>query len=125
MLSYRLRSEGFIRWIDSPAYGTKMPRAKPSDVEDTPAAIPPSSEQRAIAAFLDRETAKIEVLVAKVREAIDRMKEFRTALISATVTGKIDVRPLAEAPARGASSAAGGSGQAGAEASLDNTQLTK
>ena len=52
----------------------------------------PPREQRAIAAFLDRETARIDVLVAKVREAIHRLKELRTALISAAVTGKIDVR---------------------------------
>ena len=48
-----------------------------------------------VAHFLDRETAKIDVLVAKVRDAIDRLKEFRTALTSAAVTGKIDVRELA------------------------------
>jgi restriction endonuclease S subunit len=51
-------------------------------------------EQRAIAAFLDRETAKIDALIAKVREAIERLKEYRTALISAAVTGKIDVREV-------------------------------
>lgn len=49
-------------------------------------------EQRAIVAFLDHETAKIDALIAKIREAIDRLKEFRTVLISAAVTGKIDVR---------------------------------
>jgi type I restriction enzyme S subunit len=52
----------------------------------------PLAEQRAIAAFLDRETAKLDALVAKVRDAIERLKELRTALISAAVTGKIDVR---------------------------------
>jgi len=54
--------------------------------------VPPPREQRAIAAFLDRETRKIDALIAKVREAIERLKEYRTALISAAVTGKIDVR---------------------------------
>ena len=49
-------------------------------------------EQRAIASYLDRETAKIDALIAKVREAIERLKELRAALISATVTGRIDVR---------------------------------
>src|SRR5579885_1109178 len=53
---------------------------------------PPEPEQRAIAAFRDRETARIDALVAMVREAIERLKELRTALISAAVTGKIDVR---------------------------------
>ena len=55
-------------------------------------AVPPEPEQRAIAAFLDRETARIDALVAKVHDAIARLKELRTALISAAVTGKIDVR---------------------------------
>jgi type I restriction enzyme, S subunit len=54
--------------------------------------VPELTEQRAIIRFLDCETAKIDGLVAKVREAIERLKEFRTALISAAVTGKIDVR---------------------------------
>lgn len=52
----------------------------------------PYTEQQAIAAFLDRETAKIDSLVAKIREAIERLSEFRTAIISAAVTGWIDVR---------------------------------
>ncbi len=56
---------------------------------------PPDPEQRAIAAFLDRETAKLNA--PKVREAIERLKEYRTALISAAVTGKIDVREEAAA----------------------------
>ncbi len=55
-------------------------------------AIPPVSEQRAITAFLDRATGQIDSLMAKVREAIERLKELRTGLISAAVTGKIDVR---------------------------------
>ena len=54
--------------------------------------LPPISEQRSIASYLDRETGNLDALVAKVREAIDRLKELRTALISAAVTGKIDVR---------------------------------
>ena len=55
-------------------------------------AIPPPQEQLSILALIERETARIDALLAKVREAIDRLKELRTALISAAVTGKIDVR---------------------------------
>ena len=61
-----------------------------------PIALPPVREQRAIADFLDHETAKIDALIAKIQEAIERLKEYRTALISAAVTGKIDVRGLVE-----------------------------
>lgn len=55
-------------------------------------ACPPVEEQLTISALLDRETARIDALIAKVRVAIERLKELRTALISAAVTGKIDVR---------------------------------
>lgn len=50
------------------------------------------AEQTAIADYLDTQTAKIDTLIAKARQAIELMKERRTALISAAVTGKIDVR---------------------------------
>jgi type I restriction enzyme S subunit len=42
--------------------------------------------------FLDRETTRIDALIAKTRESIDLLKERRSALITAAVTGKIDVR---------------------------------
>ena len=59
--------------------------------------LPPVTEQRAIAAFLDRETGRVDRLVAKKRELIERLKEKRTALISRTVT-----RGLPPAAARAA-----------------------
>ena len=49
-------------------------------------------EQHAIAVFLDRETDRIDALASRVERAIERLQEHRTALITAAVTGKIDVR---------------------------------
>jgi type I restriction enzyme S subunit len=49
-------------------------------------------EQAAIASFLGAETAKVDRLIAKAQQAISLQKEHRAALISAAVTGKIDVR---------------------------------
>ena len=57
--------------------------------------VPPIKEQTAITAFLDNETAKIDTLVGEARHAIDLLKERRCALISAAVTGKINVKGLA------------------------------
>ena len=54
--------------------------------------LPPLHEQQAVVDTLDKEAERYRVLVAKVLEAIERLKELRTALISAAVTGKIDVR---------------------------------
>ncbi|MBU4305201.1 MAG: restriction endonuclease subunit S [Candidatus Omnitrophica bacterium] len=54
--------------------------------------IPPIAEQQAIAEYLDKETGKIDSLIDKVTQAIEILKEYRTAIISAAVTGKIDVK---------------------------------
>ena len=48
--------------------------------------VPPLDEQRDIAAFLDRETERIDSLIAKKRLLIERLQEYRTALITRTVT---------------------------------------
>ena len=53
---------------------------------------PPVVEQRAIAEFLDREIVRLDTLVTKIETAIERLHEYRAALITAAVTGKIDVR---------------------------------
>ncbi len=58
-------------------------------------ALPPTYEQIGIVAYLDRETTKLDTLIEKSRRSIDLMREHRTALISAAVTGKIDVRDAA------------------------------
>jgi len=57
--------------------------------------IPTITEQKEIAEYLDRATHKIDNLTTKSTKAIDLLKEKRTALISAAVTGKIDVRDAA------------------------------
>lgn len=62
-------------------------------------AWPPLNEQQAIATFLDRETAKLDALTAEARSAIALLQERRTALISAAVTGQIDVRDWSVEPA--------------------------
>ena len=56
----------------------------------------PLEEQALIADFLDREIAKTDALAAEAQRAIDLLQERRTALISAAVTGQIDVRPASE-----------------------------
>jgi type I restriction enzyme S subunit len=94
-LRYALLSDGFIKLVDSSTYGSKMPRASWDFIGNCEMPIPPLPEQAAIAAYLDRETAKLDALVAKVEAAIERLQEYRTALITAAVTGKIDVRGAA------------------------------
>ena len=54
--------------------------------------IVPSSEQQAIASYLDTETTKIDVRIEKRRKQIALLQEYKHALITDAVTGKIDVR---------------------------------
>jgi type I restriction enzyme S subunit len=57
---------------------------------------PPESEQREIVTFLQVELDRFDTLTAEAQRAIDLLQERRTALISAAVTGQIDVRHLTE-----------------------------
>ena len=58
------------------------------------APLPPVPEQSVIVAFLNDQTAKFDALTAEAQRAIELLKEHRSALISAAITGKIDVRGL-------------------------------
>jgi type I restriction enzyme S subunit len=53
---------------------------------------PPLEEQALIREFLDQETSRLDRLAENVQSAIDKLKQYRTALITNAVTGKIDVR---------------------------------
>jgi type I restriction enzyme S subunit len=58
--------------------------------------IPPLTEQIAISEYLEVEIVRFDSLIAEAERAVRLLQERRTALISAAVTGKIDVRGLAE-----------------------------
>lgn len=89
-----LTSKGLKEMMSSLATGTSgsMKNLAQDDFLNIGIALPPKAEQQAIAAFVDRETSMIDQMLDKVALAIDRLQEYRTALITAAVTGKIDVR---------------------------------
>ena len=76
------------------SFGGGQPNINQQTIRGLSMPVPPLHEQRAIAAHLDRETAKIDALVAKKDELIALLREKRTALISAAVTGKIAIPHL-------------------------------
>lgn len=71
-------------------------RLYPETFLDMRTCFPPVEEQRDIVAFLDRETVRIDALLAKTQRSIDLLRERRSALITAAVTGKIDIRKTGE-----------------------------
>jgi len=80
--------EPVIRGIAPSATLAIMDQGRIAEI-DVP--LPPIMEQQGIINCLDCETSKIDSLISKIREHIARLQEYRTALISAAVTGKIDV----------------------------------
>jgi type I restriction enzyme S subunit len=72
--------------------GATAPHVNVETIRNYWIAEPPINEQQAITDYLDRETTKHDQMTAKVEAAIERLQEYRSALITAAVTGKIDIR---------------------------------
>ncbi|MCB5227649.1 restriction endonuclease subunit S [Alishewanella sp. 16-MA] len=88
-----LRSDAYLSALYSLPSGTKQANLSNGDVLGIKVTLPPDiNEQLEIANFVDFETQKYERLLKESIEAIDYLIERRSALISAAVTGKIDVR---------------------------------
>jgi type I restriction enzyme S subunit len=85
-LQYIILTKEFISIVDGSTFGTKMPRASWEFVGGMLITLPTFPEQTAIAEFLDRETGKIDGLVAEQRRLIELLKEKRQAVISHAVT---------------------------------------
>jgi type I restriction enzyme S subunit len=83
---YHMLTREFIGIVDGSTYGSKMPRASWEFVGGMPMAVPPPVEQPTVAAFLDRETAKIDSLIAEQHRLIELLQEKRQAVISHAVT---------------------------------------
>lgn len=83
---YQILSRDFIDLVDGSTFGSKMPRACWEFVGNMPFPLPSTSEQTAIATFLDRETATIDGLITEQEKLIALLAEKRQATISHAVT---------------------------------------
>jgi len=81
-----------LDFLNSTTIGAKMPRISWNVFSVLRVPVPPLGEQEAIVSILNAEITKIDSLIKEAEKTIDLMKERRSALISAAVTGKIDVR---------------------------------
>lgn len=82
----------FCRELQKYAKGLKVFRFSTHDLKQIFIAIPTIEEQIKIVDFLDIETIRIDSLTSKMEKEIELLKEYKTALISEVVTGKVDVR---------------------------------
>ncbi|WP_174768722.1 restriction endonuclease subunit S [Budvicia aquatica] len=92
-LLYRLQEDNFIRAATGAMTGAGGLKRVPSDfLLNYPIAIPPKSEMDAIVDYLGEQEARYDLIEKNATNAVQLLQERRTALISAAVTGKIDVR---------------------------------
>lgn len=87
-----LLSDGFTRFAVNQADRVAMPKINRDALGDCRIPVPPFDEQANIVLTVNRKIAKLDQIVVKAESAIQLMQERRTALISAAVTGKIDLR---------------------------------
>lgn len=78
-------------------WGTAQVNISVPILKALPVPIPPTAEQAAIVSFLDREIKRLDDLTSEAESVIGTLQERRSALISAAVTGQIDVRGQAPA----------------------------
>jgi type I restriction enzyme, S subunit len=83
---FALQTNFFVDAVISLSTGVSYPAINASGMAGIAITVPPLSEQTQIAAFLDRETAKIDALVAEQRRLMELLKEKRQAVISHAVT---------------------------------------
>jgi type I restriction enzyme S subunit len=87
-----LSSEMFVAHFSPDTTGVSVPHISPDQICNFIIPIPPVAEQESIVGFVSTEAAKFDALTTEAQRAIDLLQERRTALISAAVTGQIDVR---------------------------------
>ncbi|MDP9203119.1 MAG: restriction endonuclease subunit S, partial [Gemmatimonadota bacterium] len=88
--AYALRASYFVERVLADSAGVSYPAINSSALACFPITYPEINEQRAIAAFLNREMAKIDALVAKKERLIELLQEQRASLITRAVTKGLD-----------------------------------
>jgi type I restriction enzyme, S subunit len=91
-LTAQLSLQRVKEWLSLSSIGSTMDNLNTEILANVPIVLPSLKQQQEIIIYLDRETAHIDTLVALVQEQIEKLRIYRQALITAAVTGKIDVR---------------------------------
>ena len=92
LLHQLVLSDGFIKTVNSLTYGAKMPRAEWGLIGNIRIPLTPEKEQDEIIDFIKTQTTQFDELASKIQKQITLLEEKKEALITAAVTGKIDVR---------------------------------
>jgi type I restriction enzyme S subunit len=101
LLRLNQNTEFFIHQLNSPfcseqlkimAVSSAQPKLNKDNIRQLKVVSPPLEEQNDISIFITNETNKVQLTIDSAYKAIELLKEYKTALISEVVTGKVDVR---------------------------------
>jgi type I restriction enzyme S subunit len=85
------RSSAYLRWLASIFVQATIQNVSAEKYGNLPVPCPPAGEQQRILARLSTPGARLDRLRSKVERAVELLREYRTALISAAVTGQLDI----------------------------------
>lgn len=90
-LMWSLNGQFAYNILKSTTFGATSPHLNIFDIRNVPVFLPPLAEQSVIVDAISARFVKKEALVDRLKLSVDRLREFRAALITAAVTGQIDV----------------------------------
>ena len=90
-----LSSRLFLDQVDLEKTGVAISHFGPTHLSRMVITLPPEPEQQAIVEYIDKATAGIDAAIARARQQIELVEEYRTRLIADVVTGQLDVRKAA------------------------------
>jgi type I restriction enzyme S subunit len=91
-LFFLLASELFKTYVEPDLTGVSVPHISPEQIMSFQISVPEIGEQRRISSFIRTQLDQMSALFEQASESVELLQERRSALISAAVTGKVDVR---------------------------------
>jgi type I restriction enzyme S subunit len=105
MMMFRIRekiSSAYVMWslnggfayhfLKQSTAGATSPHLNIADIRNVPIFLPPEPEQQKLASYLSQKQVELDSLVLPLERSIDRLQELRAALITAAVTGQLDMK---------------------------------
>lgn len=89
---YQLNAHFCSEQLKLKAISSAQPKLNKNDIRELKIIVPPIKEQKLILNYIKEKTSDIDLIIIKTEKEINLLQEYKTALISEAVTGKIDVR---------------------------------
>ncbi len=93
-----LSTQGIREWLELESVGSTMANLNTEIISRMPIPLISLEEQQEIVTFIEDRQGKFDKLIQNNLQLIEKLREYRTAVISAAVTGKIDVREAVPSP---------------------------